>query len=61
MMCGGSCAGGHSHRKAHHVLVALNGGVTVSLDDGVDKAVYARLPEECAIHAGGHLARRIQC
>lgn len=36
----GAVRGGHSHRKAHHVLVALNGGVTVSLDDGVDKAVY---------------------
>lgn len=36
----GAVRGCHSHRTACHVLVALNGSVTVSLDDGVDKAVY---------------------
>lgn len=36
----GAVRGGHSHRKAHHVLVALNGGVTVSLVDSPRSALY---------------------
>ncbi len=36
----GAQRGGHAHKALHQVLIALHGGMQVTLDDGTDKRTF---------------------